>query len=64
MLTSCTSESQVAATAVVKDGPASSDVVLDKRKCLEALASLRHAKWFQVCFIKVSGSGRKRSCFR
>lgn len=22
--------------------------VLDRQKCLEALASLRHAKWFQV----------------
>lgn len=23
--------------------------VLDKEKCLDALAELRHAKWFQVC---------------
>jgi len=23
--------------------------VLDKTKCLEALAAIRHAKWFQVC---------------
>ena len=23
--------------------------VLSKTKCLEALAALRHAKWFQVC---------------
>jgi len=23
--------------------------VLDKEKCLDALAALRHAKWFQVC---------------
>lgn len=26
--------------------------VLDKQKCLDALASLRHAKWFQVGLIK------------
>jgi hypothetical protein len=24
--------------------------LLDKVKCLESLAALRHAKWFQVCF--------------
>ncbi|KAF2366065.1 DZF domain [Trinorchestia longiramus] len=35
------SESQVAA---VKDAPD----VLDKQKCLDALAALRHAKWFQA----------------
>lgn len=29
----------------VKDAPD----VLDKEKCLDALAELRHAKWFQVC---------------
>ena len=23
--------------------------VLDRQKCLDALAALRHAKWFQVC---------------
>uniref|UniRef100_A0A2P2HZK8 Zinc finger RNA-binding protein-like n=2 Tax=Hirondellea gigas TaxID=1518452 RepID=A0A2P2HZK8_9CRUS len=36
-----TAESQVAA---VKDAPD----VLDKTKCLDALAALRHAKWFQA----------------
>lgn len=25
--------------------------VLDRPKCLEALAALRHAKWFQVCAV-------------
>ena len=25
--------------------------VLDRQKCLAALASLRHAKWFQVCIL-------------
>ena len=31
-------------TTVVKDPPD----VLDRQKCLDALAALRHAKWFQV----------------
>lgn len=36
----------------VESTPAKSDPpdVLDRQKCLEALASLRHAKWFQVRF--------------
>ncbi|KAA0185793.1 hypothetical protein HAZT_HAZT010687 [Hyalella azteca] len=41
LLQASSSESQVAA---VKDAPD----VLDKQKCLDALASLRHAKWFQA----------------
>lgn len=32
-------------TRTVNDPPD----VLDRQKCLSALASLRHAKWFQVC---------------
>jgi hypothetical protein len=31
-------------TVTVKDPPD----VLDRQKCLDALAALRHAKWFQV----------------
>lgn len=27
--------------------------VLDRQKCLTALASLRHAKWFQVCILSL-----------
>ena len=27
------------------------DDLLDKNKCLDALAALRHAKWFQVCIM-------------
>lgn len=27
--------------------------VLDRQKCLAALASLRHAKWFQVCILSL-----------
>lgn len=33
-----------AATPATKDSPD----VLSKQKCLDALAALRHAKWFQV----------------
>lgn len=33
-----------ATTVTVKDPPD----VLDRQKCLDALAALRHAKWFQV----------------
>ena len=36
---------------VVKDAPD----VLDKQKCLDALAALRHAKWFQVCYFPIIG---------
>ena len=36
---------------VTKDAPD----VLDKQKCLDALASLRHAKWFQVCYVTEQG---------
>ena len=36
-------------TVTVKDPPD----VLDRQKCLDALAALRHAKWFQVCILIV-----------
>jgi hypothetical protein len=29
-------------------GPERADDLLNKQKCLDALAELRHAKWFQV----------------
>ncbi|KAH0628633.1 hypothetical protein JD844_010012 [Phrynosoma platyrhinos] len=44
-------------TLSVNDSPD----VLDRQKCLAALASLRHAKWFQVCilFLYLSLKGSK-----
>lgn len=45
-------------TLSVNDSPD----VLDRQKCLAALASLRHAKWFQVCilFLYLSLSREKK----
>lgn len=47
-------------TLSVNDSPD----VLDRQKCLAALASLRHAKWFQVCilFLYLSLSRKLVSC--
>lgn len=41
----CVNPTETTTTTVsVKDPPD----VLDRQKCLDALAALRHAKWFQV----------------
>ena len=42
--TECHYWSVLIETVTVKDPPD----VLDRQKCLDALAALRHAKWFQV----------------
>lgn len=41
----CVNDHVEAQATQVKDAPD----MLDKEKCLDALAELRHAKWFQVC---------------
>ena len=45
--------------------PADPPDVLDREKCLEALAQLRHSKWFQVrCRVKpMSGVFHRRLFF-
>lgn len=45
----CTLDSKIAATGPEQPVPSSEDL-LPRDPCLQALAALRHAKWFQVCF--------------
>lgn len=42
-------DSKIAATGTEQTVPSSEDL-LPRDPCLQALAALRHAKWFQVCF--------------
>lgn len=51
-LTSQTLDTNNAATATEQSVP-NADDLLPREPCLQALAALRHAKWFQVCFFSL-----------